>query len=127
MKIKHPAIKESIFELVKTVELDIQLSDDITYPNRIEIFRDTAQTNRFRCRVWELESFRLIPSFPKNEDDEPSPSTDDIIMVERGIAKSAIASRLNNIFEVSGIDNALDLILRDLKKFLEFTTNVKAQ
>jgi hypothetical protein len=40
---------------VKTIELDIQLSDEDTWTTRIEIFRDTEQINRYRCHVWELE------------------------------------------------------------------------
>src|SRR5688572_18101826 len=109
MKIPHHFVKNPIFELVKVVEVDIQLSDEIAWTYRIEIFRDTEQFNRYRCRVWELELFRLIPSFPRNENNEPAHLTDDTIMVERGIGGSETASILNKTFEASSLDDALDM------------------
>ena len=127
MKIIHRAITSSIFELVRTVELDIQLSDEDSWTVRIEIFRDTEKANVFRCHVWELELFRLVPSFPRAEADEPAHITDDVIMVERGIANSEIASRLNKSFSATNIEAALEMVIEDLKKFLELTTGESAK
>ena len=127
MKIIHRAITSSVFELVKTVEFDIQLSDEDSWTVRIEIFRDTEQQNLFRCHVWELELFRLVPSFPRTEKDEPAHITDDVIMVERGISHSEIASRLNKSFNASSVDAALQMVIEDFKKFLESTTGESAE
>ena len=127
MKIIHRAITSSVFELVKTAELDIQLSDEDSWTVRIEIFRDTEQVNLFRCHVWELELFRLTPSFPRTEEDEPAHITDDVIMVERGIAHSEIASRLNKPFSAPNTETALEMVIEDFKKFLELTTGESAK
>lgn len=127
MKIVHRAVTSSTFELVKTIELDIQLRDDDSWTTRIELFRDTEQSNHYRCRVWEHELFRLTPSFPRNEKNEPAHVTDDSIMVERGIAHSEIASKLNKPFESPSIEAALEMIVEDLKKFLEHVTGEKTK
>lgn len=127
MKIIHRAITSSSFELVKTIELDIQFSDEDSWTTRIELFRDMEQSNLYRCHVWELELFRLTPSFPRNEANEPAHVTDDTIMVERGIAHSDIASRLNKSFAAPSIESALEIIVEDLKKFLEHATGEKAK
>ena len=63
MKIKHPNVISAVYELAKTVEVDIQLSDEDAWISRIELFRDTEQPDRYRCRVWELELFRLTLFF----------------------------------------------------------------
>jgi hypothetical protein len=127
LKIIHRAVTSSTFELVRTIELEIQLSDEDSWTTRIELFRDTEQSNLYRCRVWELELFRLTPSFPRNEQNEPAHVTDDTIMVERGIAHSEIASRLNKSFDAPSIEGALEMIVEDLKKFLEHATGEKAK
>jgi hypothetical protein len=126
MKILHRAVKSSIFELAKTVELDIHFNDEDAFTTRIELFRDTEQPNRFRCHVWERELFRLTPSFPRNDANVPAHVTDDHIMVERGIPHSEIASILNETFEAPSVEAALNMVIEDLKKFLEHATGEKA-
>jgi hypothetical protein len=107
---------------VKTLELDIQFSGEGAGTTRIELFRDTEHPDRYRCHVWELELFRLTPSFPRNKENEPAHVTDDAIMVERGIPRSDIASLLNAPFEAPGTEAALALVVEDLQKFLEHVT-----
>lgn len=125
MKINHSAVTSSVYKLVKTIEVDIQLGDD-SWTTRIELLRNTEKKNRFRCHVWEFESFRLTPTFPMNEKGQPSHVSDDLIMVERGIARSDIATRTHESFVASSIDAALDMIIDDLKRFLEHATLEKA-
>lgn len=122
MRIVHRTVTSSVFELVKTVELDIRISDDDAWTMRIELFRDMERPDRFRCRVWESELFRLTPSFPRNDADEPAHITDDTIMVERGLTGSDIASILHEPFEAASIEAALEMIWADLRKFLEHST-----
>ena len=127
MKVIHRAVTSSIFELVKTIELDIQLSDEDSWTTRIELFCDTEQPNRYRCHVWELELFRLTPSFPRSEKNEPAHITDDTIMVERGITHGNVASRLNEPFDAPNVEAALEMVIEDLKKFLEHVSGEKAK
>jgi hypothetical protein len=127
LKIIHRAVTSSVFELVKTVELDIQFDDEDAWTTRIELLRDTEQLERYRCHVWELELFRLTPSFPRTEEDNPAHATDDTIMVERGIACGDVASILNKPFEAPSAEAALEMVLEDLNKFLEHTTGEKAK
>ena len=118
VKIIYREKTSPVFELVKTVEVDLALDDENGWTNRIEIFRDTERPNFYRCRVWELESFRLTPSFPRNEAQAPVHATDDTIMIERGIAGSEIAARLNKPFEAASAEDALEMIVEELSKFL---------
>jgi hypothetical protein len=127
MKINHVAIKSSIFELVKSVEVDIEFSDEHSWTSRIEILRDTEDPNCFRCRVFESELFRMTPSFPRNESHEPAHVTDETLFVERGIARSEIASRMNKSFRAIGVEEAIELVISDLTSFLEYVTGKKAQ
>lgn len=123
MKISHSAITSSVFELIKTLELDVQLNDG-SWSIRIELFRDTETKGRFRCHVWELELFRLTPTFPQGKDNEPAHISDDVLMVDRGIARSRIAYPKEDIV-APDVDAALDIVLDDLKRFLEHVTQEK--
>jgi hypothetical protein len=120
MKISHSAITSSLFELVKTVELDVQLGDD-SWSTRIELFRDTTRADHFRCHVWELEFFRLTPTFPQDENNQPAHISDDVIMVERGISFSRIKYPREDIVAPDA-DAALEVVIDDLKRFLEHAT-----
>ena len=125
MRIEHSAITSPIYELAKIFELDVQLGED-SYTLRIELFRNTEKEGRFRCHAWELELFRLTPTFPMDEHDNPAHICDDLIMVERGIAHSRINYHLEDI-EAPDIDAALEIVLGDLKRYLEHATSEKAK
>lgn len=125
MKISHSAIKSSIFQLVKTVEVDIQLADH-AWSLRIELFQDTDQANHFRCHAWESELFRLTPSFPRDENNLPAHITDGMLLVERGIAHQKIDYPLEDIV-APNVEAALEVVLDDLKRFLEHATREAAR
>lgn len=127
MRIAHRCVTSPVFELVKTVELDIQLGDEYGWTTRIELFREVGRDTRYRCHVWELELFRLTPSFPRNEDGEPAHVTDDTLLVERGIAHGGVASGLNRSFDAPDVEAALEMVAEDLKKFLEHVSGGKAE
>jgi hypothetical protein len=124
MKISHSAITSSIFELVKTVELDIRLGDN-SWSIRIELLQATEAKDHFRCHVWELEMFRLTPTFPQDERGQPSHISDDALMVDRGIVGSRIAYPTEDIVAVD-VDAALAIVLDDLKQYLERVTGEEA-
>lgn len=89
MKIKHPAVKSDVFQLLTTLEFDLELPGDMV-PTRIELFQDTERKTRWRARVWERESCRLESTFtptpPPNAKGKRRPrrfTFDEEILVER--------------------------------------------
>jgi hypothetical protein len=124
MKISHSAITSPIFELVKTVELDIQFGDN-SWSLRIEMLQATEANDRFRCHVWESELFRLTPTFPQDESGRPSHVSDDALMVDRGIAHSRIAYPGEDII-AADVDAALAIVMDDLKQYLKRVTGEEA-
>ena len=125
MRIIHSAIVSPIYELAKTFELDIQLGED-SFTMRIELFRNTEKEDHFRCHVWECEMFRLTPTSPMDENNQPTHICDDVLMVDRGIPRSHIPYPLEDIV-APNIDAALEIVLNDLKRFLEHSTLEKAK
>jgi hypothetical protein len=124
MKISHSAITSSIFELVKTVELDIRFGDN-SWSIRIELLQATEVKDHFRCHVWELELFRLTPTFPQDENGQPARISDDMLMVDRGIVGSRIAYPKEDII-AADVDAALAIVLDDLKQYLMRVTGEDA-
>lgn len=59
MKMIHSAITSAIFTLARVVEVDLALGEE-SWSERIEIWQDSEDSTRFRCRFWETEPFRLI-------------------------------------------------------------------
>jgi hypothetical protein len=124
VKLQHSCITSPVFELVKVIELDLTFGDDFM-PHRIEILRDTSNSNFFRCRIWEFENFNLIPTFPCDDNGKPLHISTDIVPVERSISYR-IRNKLDYTgFEASSTEAALQLIIEDLKLFLAETTGEK--
>ncbi len=96
MKIKHPAVKSPIYELVKVVETDIQFGDHY-WTCRMELLRNTENAGRFRGHVWETETFRLTPTWPRDENNQPAHICDDTLMAERPIPRRRIDYPPNDI------------------------------
>lgn len=65
--------------------------------------------------------FRLTPSFPQDENNEPAHISDDVIMVERGILYGRIKYPREDIVAPNA-DAALEVVIDDLKRFLEHAT-----
>jgi hypothetical protein len=124
MKISHSAITSPIFEVVKTVELDIRFGDD-SWSIRIELLQDTEVKDHFRCHVWELELFRLTPTFPQDENGQPAHISDDMLMVDRGIPRSRIDYPREDII-AADVDAAIGIVLDDLKRNLKHITGEEA-
>ncbi len=126
MKITHSAITSPVFELVKVIELDITLGDDFI-PTRIEIFQDTERTDFFRCRIWELEYFHMVPTFPMDKDGKPMHVSDSIVQVERSTTYRIFKDLSYDGFAATDADAALQKIIDDLKSFLEHVTGENAK
>ncbi|HLL16227.1 MAG TPA: hypothetical protein VK388_14275 [Pyrinomonadaceae bacterium] len=125
MKITHPAVASPVLQLVRTLELDLRFGEN-GWTTRIELFQDTEREDRFRCRVWELEMFRLTPTSPMDENGQPEHVCDDVLMVHRGIPRGEVASLMHETFTAPGVEAALEMVMTDLKNFLEHVTRIKA-
>ena len=117
MNIVHPAIMSPLYELGKSYELDVRLGE-VTYKMRIELFRNTEKADHFRCHVWELELFRLTPTFPMDDHGQPAVVSDDMVMVDRGIPRSNLSYPQEDIVAPS-IEAAFEIVMTDLKASLE--------
>jgi hypothetical protein len=121
MKITHSAITSPVFELVKTVEVDLTLGDEM-WPTRIEILRDTERQDLFRCRVWQLELFRIQSTFPQSGGKPAHEPSDHSLIVEWD---GPHVGRYVD-FVAADADAALRKVIEDFRKFLEHTTLEKA-
>lgn len=87
MKIKHPAVKSSVFKLASTLEFDLALGGD-TVPARLELFHDSSRKDHWRARLWERECCRLESTLvpvphPKGRKTAERFTFDEEILVER--------------------------------------------
>lgn len=123
VRIKHPAITSSIYELVKVVELGLTL--DESWPLRFEIFRDTERHDHFRCRIWQLERHELQPTYPRDENGKPRQDHlyHPLIAVDFG------GPQMQDYDDIvaSDADAALRTVLEDFKRFLEHVTLVQPE
>jgi hypothetical protein len=126
MRINHPAVVSPVFQLVRTLELDLEFSDENAWTTRIELFQDTEREDQFRCRVWELEMFRLTPTSPMDESGNPAHICDDLLLVHRGIPRGEVASLMHEPFKAADAETALEMVFQDLKNYLEHVTLKKA-
>ncbi len=74
-------IGSTVFELVRTVEVDLEIEED-SWPVRIELFRDRDDDETYRAHVWLLETFRIQPLYPMDEEGEPqeAPADEDLLI-----------------------------------------------
>ncbi len=124
MKIRHPAVKTNFLKLVSTYEVDLDLGPELSFPLRIEIFKDTERSGWFRAHAWELEHFNLEPTFPvKTKSGKPKRyKAMELLMLER------ITQFTGNYdaFKAKNETDALAKIVKDLKERLAHWTEVKA-
>ncbi|MFN0121292.1 MAG: hypothetical protein ACKV2V_12405 [Blastocatellia bacterium] len=122
MQLIHSAITSPVFELVKIIELDLTLGEDLI-PTRIEILRDMARDDFFRCHIRELEYFTLTPTFPCDDHGKPLHISSDVHLAERSSTYAHFNKRNYKGFSAPNTDAALRMILDDLAAFLEHVTN----
>ncbi len=118
MRIQHSAIKSPIYEIIKVVELDLQLGDE-SWPVRFELFQNTETAGHFRCRIWQAERFRIQSTSPSSPDGTPQDQpSDELILIRFDGPKMDDYED----FTAAGPDAALAAVLRDFGRFLEHTT-----
>jgi hypothetical protein len=118
MRISHPAIASSVFDLVRVLEVDVRLGED-SWTSRIEIFKSLSEPDFYRARVSESEMFRLTPTFPQNENGEPEHRSDDTLFVERPFPHGPVALEG---FRAESDQKAAEAVLLNLSAFLEHAT-----
>lgn len=122
MKITHSATTSPIFELVKTVEVDLQFGDEM-WPMRFEILRDTERKDHFRCRIWQLEFFTIQSTFPQSGGRPAHEPSDHRLIVEWD---GGTHIGHYDDFVATDAEAALSNVIQDFRKFLEHTTREKA-
>jgi hypothetical protein len=121
LKITHSAITSPVFELVKTMLLDITLAK-VYIPTRIEIWQDTEQKDSFRCYIWELEIFDLTPTFLRDETANSLETCAEEIQVERSWRYGRTQQFVNKEFKADSVETALQMVLENLKAELKYIT-----
>ncbi len=117
IKIAHPNIISPVYELVKVLEFNIDLQGIENFPVRLEIFRSLEDNCRFRAHIWRTEFFRIQSSFPL-EDNKPShdPADEEILLDFSHYLRDDY-----NDFNANSLETAIELIIEDLKCFLDKT------
>jgi hypothetical protein len=121
MKITHSSITSPVFELVKTVEVDLALGDE-KWPTRFEILRDTERPDLFRCRISQLELFRIQSTFPQSGGKPAHEPSDHRLIVEWDGPR---AGHYDD-FVAADAEAALVTVIEDFRNFLEHATFEKA-
>jgi hypothetical protein len=114
MRIRNPAITSDVYQLVKTIEFDMELEGKFL-PTRVEVFQDTQRKRHYRCHMWELEYYHVESTFPAagRKKGRRSPS-DEPIFVER---TWELSSKFHD-FEAPSAAAALNKFLALLRKHL---------
>lgn len=112
-RLVHMPLRVRGFELVRTLELDLDLGDD-AFAVRVELLSDLATPTRFRARLWRLERHHLQPSFPSKDGRPTGPTTDEIILREWSPPDVDLAA-----FEAPDPTAAVNHVLAHLGPWLE--------
>ena len=104
-----------MFELVRTFEVDAALGVELV-PLRVELFRSTKDTRRFRYRLWRLEFYRIQPSFPQEQVGLPAqtPSDEEFLVDWSAFLTGGISE-----FIAESVDEAVGRMADDLRSRLE--------
>jgi hypothetical protein len=120
-KFEHHAIKSPVFELIRVFEFDMDLGEDSFYPTRVELYRAGKPDDLYRCRVWQVEHYRIQSTFPQAEDGthlhEPS---DEEILVEYSAYLRCDWDPAG--FRASSPEAARQMVEEALLAFLDHTT-----
>ena len=116
MNISHGFVKSQIYELIKTIEFDVEIGDD-AFELRVELFRVHSSPNHFRAHIWREEFFNIQSTFPQNDKThEPiDPLSSEIILVDYSYHLSGKYSHYQAENEIV----ALQMVLDDFQRWLK--------
>lgn len=124
MKLIHPVIKSSLFDLIRTFEIDIALEAEDSFTIRIDIFQSIDDNKIYRYRAWRYEFFRLQSTFPQDSQGhgihQPS---DEIILVAFSLPKFVALQE----FSADDSKQAVHKVIENLGYALEHITSVKSR
>src|SRR5688572_31083601 len=119
MRIRHPAVTSNFLKLVGTYELDLDLGPEVSFPLRLELFKDTERKGWFRARTWEFEHFNLEPTFPAKRKGKPLRfKSMELVMLERSTQLSKSYDR----FKAKDEADAISIVVKDLTNRLAHWT-----
>jgi hypothetical protein len=116
MNISHPFVNSTIYELIRTIEFDVEIGGD-NFLLRVELFRANSDPNYFRAHVWRREFFTIQSTFPQDtQTHEPvDPPSDEMIFVDASHQLSGGYSH----FQAENDTAALQMILDDYQSWLK--------
>jgi hypothetical protein len=115
--IKHSTIKSSIYELIKTIEFDVEIGDD-GFSLRLELFQSLEDSKTFRVHLWRTEFYRIQSTFPQESGTPKHEPSDELIWIDWS---TQLQEDYNN-FQAENAENAVQLVLDEIRKRLVHTT-----
>lgn len=125
MKMNHSRITSPAFALIRTLEFDVDLSnqnDSDKFSLRVELFQAVSDSEIFRYKVWRTESFRIQSTFPQGRSGLPRhKASDENILIEFGVKYFGNV----DFFKAKTIEKATMKIMRDFKRAIEHLSDEK--
>ncbi len=124
MKLTHPSVTSSFFELIKTYEFDTELTEDDHFSLRIELFQSLGDQRLFRYKSWRYELFNIQSIFPQDAEGNPEHEpSDELMLVEPTLY--GFSRELD--FYADDPSDALNKIVDDFNKSLVQITSIEAK
>jgi hypothetical protein len=117
MKIKHPAVRSSVFKLVSLLEFDLEVGGNY-FPARVELFRDTERPRHWRCRLWERELCHVTFTLRRGSKSGKRIESDEEVLIER----TWVLSDHFEDFEAANASAAMKRFIDALKEYLKRVT-----
>jgi hypothetical protein len=118
--LEHRSVTGPLHRLVETLEVEAAVGEE-TVTWRVEILQDVDDMTCFRYRAWDLELFRLRPSFPRDPGGEPAHESDDQLFVSRPLPRERTSAAS---FHAESLEVAREIVLADVLASLEHITAV---
>ena len=117
MKIKHPAVRSSVFKLVSLLEFDLDVGGNF-FPARVELFHDTERPRHWRCRLWERELCHLSFTLRRGSKSGKRIESDEEVLIER----TWVLSDQFEDFEAPSAARAMKRFIDALREYLQRVT-----
>ena len=108
MKTEDTGFASPIFTLVRTLEFDVKVGEHLV-PIRIELYQNMADKYNFRCRMWEFETFKFLPTISGDDNTETIPLSNSFIVERTNLLSDSYSS-----FVAEDEDDAINRVLYDL-------------
>lgn len=101
-----------VFQQYEVFEVDLTVGQEM-HPTRVEIFKELGSDDHYRVRIWQIEMFRISPTFPQDSrTGVPSHAfTDESLMIQR----EWLLKENHLSFRGTSIEEVRQTILADLR------------